>query len=45
MSPAHKLHPDTRSGERQEGEVVGDVLFEAGRDGPEVFELAVRIKL
>jgi hypothetical protein len=32
-------------GQDGQGEVVGVELFEAGRAGPEVFELAVRIKL
>jgi len=38
-SSTHEPHPDPWGGEFDQGEIVGVVLFEAGRDGPGVFEL------
>src|SRR6476660_215638 len=38
-SPTHKPHPNFDCGELHEGEVVGVVLFEAGRHSAKVFDL------
>ncbi len=39
-SPTHKAHPDSGGGEFDGSEIVEVMLFEAGRDGSEVFDLA-----